>query len=53
MDPNQIQQALVSQQNPKKAEEESKKQAEIEEKRKVYLQSFMTKEALERCKCDK
>ena len=28
---------------------EKKKEAEAQEKRKVYLQSFMTKEAIERC----
>ena len=40
----------MSQQNPQKTQEEKKKEAEALEKRKVYLQSFMTKDAIERCK---
>ena len=36
--------------NAKKTPEEKKKEAEALEKRKVYLQSFMTKDAIERCK---
>ena len=50
MNQRQIEQALASHQNPEKAEEKRKKEQEVEEKRKVYLQSFMTKEAIERCK---
>ena len=37
-------------QDPKKAEEQRKKQLEAEEKRKIMLQSIMTNEARERCK---
>ena len=50
MNPSDIEQALMNQQNAKKTPEEKKKEAEALEKRKVYLQSFMTKEAIERCK---
>ena len=45
-----IEQALMVQQNSKKSPEEKKKQQEAEEKRTVYLQSFMTKDAIERRK---
>ena len=50
MNTKEIEEALMSQQNSKKSPEEQKKQQEAEEKRKVYLQSFMTKDAIERCK---
>ena len=33
----------------RKSAEQKKKEAEALEKRKVYLQSFMTKDAIERC----
>ena len=48
MNPKDIE-ALMSQQNPQKTQEEKKKEAEALEKRKIYLQSFMTKDAIERC----
>ncbi len=50
MNPKEIEQALMSQQNAQKTPAEKKKEQEAMEKRKVYLQSFMTKEAIERCK---
>ena len=50
MNPKEIEQALMSQQNAQKTPAEKKKEQEAIEKRKVYLQSFMTKEAIERCK---
>ena len=50
MNPSDIEQALMNQQNANKTPEEKKKEAEALEKRKVYLQSFMTKDAIERCK---
>ncbi len=40
----------MKQQNSQKSAEDKKKQQEAEEKRTVYLQSFMTKDAIERCK---
>ena len=50
MNPKEIEQALMNQQNAQKTSAEKKKEQEAIEKRKVYLQSFMTKEAIERCK---
>ena len=50
MNPKEIEQALMSQQNAQKSQAEKKKEQEAIEKRKIYLQSFMTKEAIERCK---
>ena len=50
MNPSDIEQALMNQQNAKKSPEDKNKEAEAQEKRKVYLQSFMTKDAIERCK---
>ena len=50
MNTREIENALMKQQNSQKSPEERKKEQEAEEKRKVYLQSFMTKEAIERCK---
>ena len=50
MNPKEIEQALMNQQNAQKTPAEKKKEQEAIEKRKVYLQSFMTKEAIERCK---
>ena len=50
MNPKEIEQALMNQQNAQKTPTEKKKEQEAIEKRKVYLQSFMTKEAIERCK---
>ena len=50
MNSAEIQRALMDQQNSQKSAEQKKKEAESEEKRKVYLQSFMTKQAIERCK---
>ena len=50
MNPKEIEQALMNQQNAQKTTAEKKKEQEAIEKRKVYLQSFMTKEAIERCK---
>ena len=50
MNARDIENALMNQQNSQKSEKEKKKQEESEEKRKVYLQSFMTKDAIERCK---
>ncbi len=49
MNPQDIQQMFMNQQNPQKSEEQKKKEAEALEKRKIYLQSFMTKDAIERC----
>ena len=49
MNPKEIEQALMSQQNAQKTPAEKKKEQEAIEKRKIYLQSFMTKEAIERC----
>ena len=49
MNPKEIEEALMNQQNAQKSPEEKKKEADAQEKRKVYLQSFMTKEAIERC----
>lgn len=51
MDAKQIQKALSQQgQNPQKQKEDAKKEAEAQEKRTVFLQTFMTKEAMERRK---
>ena len=50
MNPKEIEQTLMNQQNAQKTPAEKKKEQEAIEKRKVYLQSFMTKEAIERCK---
>ena len=50
MNAKEIENALMKQQNSQKTEEEKKKQQDAEEKRTVYLQSFMTKDAIERCK---
>ena len=50
MNTQEIEKALMNQQNTQKSAEEKKKEQDAEEKRKVYLQSFMTKEAIERCK---
>ena len=50
MNTREIEQALMDQQNSAKSPEEKKKLQEAEEKRTVYLQSFMTKDAIERCK---
>ena len=50
MNAQEIEKALMNQQNTQKSAEEKKKEQDAEEKRKVYLQSFMTKEAIERCK---
>ena len=50
MNSAEIQRALMDQQNSQKSAEQKKKEAESEEKRKVYLQSFMTKQAIERRK---
>ena len=50
MNPKEIEQALMNQQNAQKTPAEKKKEQEAIEKRKVSLQSFMTKEAIERCK---
>ena len=52
MDPRDIEQALMNQQNAQKTPDEKKKEAEALEKRKIYLQSFMTKDAIERCNKD-
>ena len=49
MNSQEIEQALMEQQNSQKTPEQKKKEAEAAEKRKIYLQSFMTKEAIERC----
>lgn len=48
MDQAQLQQALAAQQNPQKAQEDAKKQAEYQEKRNIMLQSLMTPSAKER-----
>ena len=50
MNTKEIEDALLKQRNTQKTAEEKKKEKEAEEKRTVYLQSFMTKEAIERCK---
>lgn len=50
MNTKEIEQALMNQQNSQKTQEQKKKEAEALEARKVYLQSFMTKDAIERCK---
>ena len=50
MNAQELEKALMNQQNTQKSVEEKKKEQDAEEKRKVYLQSFMTKEAIERCK---
>ena len=50
MNTRDIENALMNQQNSQKSAEEKKKEQDAEEKRKVYLQSFMTKDAIERCK---
>ena len=50
MNTKEIEQALMAQQNSAKSPEEKKKLQEAEEKRTIYLQSFMTKDAIERCK---
>ena len=50
MNTKEIEKALMNQQNSKKSDEDKKKEQDAQEKRKVYLQSFMTKEAIERCK---
>ena len=49
MNTKDIEQALMDQQMSQKSPEEKKKEAEAQEKRKIYLQSFMTKDAIERC----
>ena len=49
MNSKKIEEALRNQQNSQKSAEQKKKEAEALEKRKVYLQSFMTKDAIERC----
>ena len=49
MNSKQIEEALMQQQNPQATAEQKKKEAEALEKRKIYLQSFMTKDAIERC----
>ena len=50
MNTKEIEEAIMKQKNSQKTPEEKKKEQEAEEKRTVYLQSFMTKEAIERCK---
>ena len=50
MNTKDIENALMKQQNSQKSEEDKKKQQDAEEKRTVYIQSFMTKDAIERCK---
>ena len=50
MNTREIEEVLMKQQNTQKSAEDKKKEQDAEEKRKVYLQSFMTKEAIERCK---
>ena len=50
MNTKEIESALMSQQNSQKSAEEKKKEQDAQEKRTVYLQSFMTKDAIERCK---
>lgn len=50
MDQAELQRAIEAQQNPQKAEEEYKKQQQIQERRNVLLQSFMTNAAKERRK---
>ena len=50
MNTKEIENALMNQNNSQKSEEEKKKEADAQEKRTVYLQSFMTKDAIERCK---
>ena len=50
MNTKEIEDALMKQRNTQKTAEEKKKEKDQEEKRTVYLQSFMTKEAIERCK---
>ena len=49
MNTKEIEEALMNQQNRQVSAEEKKKMQESEEKRTVYLQSFMTKDAIERC----
>ena len=49
MNTKEIEEALMSQQNPQQSAQDKKKEAEAQEKRRIYLQSFMTKEAIERC----
>ena len=50
MNTKEIENALMNQQNSQKSAEEKKKEQDEQEKRTVYLQSFMTKDAIERCK---
>ena len=50
MNTKEIESALMNQQNSQKSAEEKKKEQDAQEKRTVYLQSFMTKDAIERCK---
>ena len=50
MNTKEIENALMNQNNSQKSAEEKKKEADAQEKRTVYLQSFMTKDAIERCK---
>ena len=50
MTAKEIENALMSQQNAQKSAEDKKKEQDALEKRTVYLQSFMTKDAIERCK---
>ena len=50
MNTKEIENALMNQQNSQKSAEEKKKEQDAQEKRTVYLQSFMTKDAIERCK---
>ena len=50
MNTKELEDALMKQKNTQKTPEEKKKEQDAEEKRTVYLQSFMTKDAIERCK---
>ena len=50
MNTKEIENALMNQNNSQKSSEDKKKEADAQEKRTVYLQSFMTKDAIERCK---
>ena len=50
MNTKEIEEQLMKQQQGQKSPEDKKKEEEALEKRKVYLQSFMTKGAIERCK---
>ena len=46
MTTREIEDALMKRQNSQKSPEEKKKEQEAQDKRKVCLQSFMTKEAM-------